>query len=115
MRLKGGAVSSVRCGSGSHVGFGDHAEVVLSFDLDSNRTLERVCDWLESFDAESWHPPPRAEARKVIAGVLVRFQFQKARRANKSLIRRYLEAATAVSKSQVDRLIRLPGRIRPRR
>ena len=106
MRLKGGAVSSVRCGSGRHPGFGEHTEVVLAFDLDSHRTLEQVRAWLESFEPESWHPPPRPEARQFMVRVLVRFGYQKAGRADKSLIRRYLEAATAVSRSQVDRLIR---------
>ena len=78
MRLKGGAVFSVRCGWGRHPGFGEHTEVVLAFDLDSRRTLEQVRDWLESFEPESWHPPPRAEARQFMVRVLVRCGWTRA-------------------------------------
>ena len=90
----------------------------MAFDLDSHKTLEQVRDWVENGSREGYRSPAREDARRFLVRVLVRFAYLKLRRPQKSLVRRYLEAASGLSKSQVDRLIRQwrqHGNVRDRR
>lgn len=78
----------------------------MEFDLDSHKALEQVRDWVENCSRQGYRAYACEEARQFLVRVLVRFAYLTLRRPQQSLVRRYLEPATGLYKSQVDRPIR---------
>jgi len=80
--------------------------------------LDQVRAFLDGIQALGFEAPTREAAYDWIAGELRRFGYSRLSKADKGLVRRYLEKVTGRSRAQVTRLItqfRNTGRIRDRR
>lgn len=80
--------------------------------------LDQVRAFLDGLQALGFEAPTRDAAYDWIAGELRRFRYSRLSKADKGLVRRYLEKVTGLSRGQMTRLItqfRNTGRIRVRR
>jgi len=69
------------------------------------QTLEQVRGFLEGSEAVEFRGLTAQEKYNWIEEVLIRFRYHRLKRAEKGLIRRYIEKVTGYSRSQVSRLI----------
>ena len=69
------------------------------------QTLEQVRGFLEGSEAVEFRGLTAQEKYYWIEEVLIRFRYHRLKRAEKGLIRRYIEKVTGYSRSQVSRLI----------
>jgi transposase InsO family protein len=79
------------------------------------QTLEQVRGFLEGSEAVEFRGLTAQEKYYWIEEVLIRFRYHRLKRAEKGLIRRYIEKVTGYSRSQVSRLIaeyKRTGRLR---
>lgn len=82
------------------------------------QTLDQVRAFVEGARPLGFQAPARDAAYKWIADELRRFRYHRLRKADKGLVRRYLETVTGLSRAQMTRLVgqfRDTGRIRDRR
>lgn len=82
------------------------------------QTLEQIQAFLEGSQALDFQAPSREAAYDWIAAELRRLKYHRLAKADKGLVRRYLEKVTDISRAQVTRLIsqfRRTGQIRDRR
>ena len=82
------------------------------------QTLEQVGAFLEGSQPLGFDAPARETAYAWIADELRRLNYPRLGKANKGLVRRYLEKVTGISRAQMNRLIkqfRDSGRIIDRR
>ena len=77
----------------------------MQLDLESHKSLEAVRGFLAGSRDESVLVPGRKAAYAHIGKVLRRFSYWKLGRADKGLVRRYLERATGLSRAQLTRLV----------
>lgn len=80
--------------------------------------LDRIRAFLDGSQDLGFEAPTREAAYDWIAGELRRFGYSRLSKADKGVVRRYLEKVTGLSRAQVTRLItqfRHTGRIRDRR
>ncbi|GEM_PF-1509318 len=81
-------------------------------------SLEQIRAFLKGSQALGFEAPARKDAYDWIAKELRRFNYLQLGKADKGLVRRYLEKVTGLSRAQMTRLIqqfRTSGRIRDRR
>ncbi|MBA7471812.1 hypothetical protein ES707_07122 [subsurface metagenome] len=79
------------------------------------QTVERVRGFLEGSEAVEFRGQTAQEKYCWIEEVLIRFKYNRLKRGEKGVIRRYIEKVTGYSKSQVSRLIaeyKRTGRLR---
>jgi len=79
------------------------------------QTVERVREFLEGSEAVEFRGLTAQEKYYWIEEVLIRFSYPRLKRAEKGVIRRYLQKVTGYSRSQVSRLIaeyKRTGRLR---
>ena len=76
----------------------------MQLDLESHKSLEAVRGLLAGSRDESVLVPGRKAAYAHIGKVLRRFSYWKLGRADKGLVRRYLERTTGLSRAQLTRL-----------
>jgi len=79
------------------------------------QTVEQVRQFLEVSEAVEFRGLTAEEKYNWIEEVLIRFRYHRIKRAEKGVIRRYIEKVTGYSKSQVSRLIaeyKRTGRLR---
>ena len=69
-------------------------------------TLEQVRQFLDGAAVMKITIPSKAECYRWIRGVLVRFQYRTLGKADKGLIRRYLQQISGYSRAQIARLIK---------
>jgi len=82
------------------------------------QSLEQIRAFLEGTQALGFEAPARKDAYDWVAKELRRFNYLQLGKADKGLVRRYLEKVTGFSRAQMTRLIqqfRTSGRIRDRR
>ena len=77
----------------------------MQLDLESHKSLEAVRGLLAGSRDESVLVPGRKAAYAHIGKVLRRFSYWKLGRADKGLVRRYLERTTGLSRAQLTRLV----------
>ena len=68
-------------------------------------TIEEVRQFLEWSERYEFRGLTVAEKYDWMEGVLVRFKYHRLKRAEKGVLRRYIEKATGYSRTQVSRLI----------
>jgi len=69
------------------------------------QTIEQVRRFLEGSEALEFRALSVGEKYNWIEAVLIRFRYHRLKRAEKGVIRRYIERITGYSRSQVSRLI----------
>ena len=92
--------------------------MIVTLKTQGLQTLEAIGAFLEGTQALGFEAPARKEAYDWIAKELRRLNYLRLGKADKGLVRRYLEKVTGLSRAQVTRLIRQfrdTGRIRDRR
>lgn len=90
----------------------------MQLDLESHKGLEDLRGFLAGSRDESVLVPGRKAAYAHIGKVLRRFSYWKLGRADKGLVRRYLQRTTGLSRAQLTRLVRRylrDGELRDRR
>ena len=88
--------------------------MILQLDLATHTTWEQVRQFLEATPPEGALAPTRAEAYGHVGRTLRRFSYWKASKAEKGLLRAYLQRTTGFSRAQTARLIaayRATGRL----
>ncbi|MYA40979.1 MAG: hypothetical protein F4Z31_04420 [Gemmatimonadetes bacterium] len=70
------------------------------------RTLDQIRAFLEGSEAADFEPADRTSASAFVRRTLVRFEYHGLHRPDKSLVKRYLEQVTGISRVQVTRLVR---------
>jgi len=79
------------------------------------QTVEQVRQFLEGSEAVEFRGLTAKEKYYWIEGVLIRFRYHRLKRAEKGVVRRYIQKVTGYSRSQVSRLIaeyKRTGRLR---
>jgi len=79
------------------------------------QTVEQVRGFLEGSEAVEFRGLTAQEKYYWLEEVLIRFRYHRLKRAEKGVIRRYIEKVTGYSRSQVSRLIaeyKRTGRLR---
>lgn len=92
--------------------------MIVTLKTQGLQTLEQVRAFLEGAQALSFEAPAREAAYEWISTELRRLKYTRLGKADKGLVRRYLEKVTGLSRAQMTRLIqqfRDTGRIRDRR
>lgn len=92
--------------------------MIVTLKTQGLQTLEQVRAFLEGAQSLGFTAPAREAAYDWIACELRRFQYSRLGKADKGLVRRYLEKVTGISRAQMTRLIsqfRSTGRIVDRR
>ena len=92
--------------------------MIVTLKTQGLQTLEQVRAFLDGAQALGFEAPARESAYDWIAAELRRFRYAGLTKADKGLVRRYLEKVTGLSRAQVSRIIqqfRTTGRIRDRR
>ena len=80
--------------------------MILQLDLATHRTLAEVRQFLEATPPEAALAPSRTEAYEHVGRTLRRFSYWKLnKRAERGLLRTYLQRTTGLSRAQVARLI----------
>ncbi len=79
--------------------------MTLELDPSRIRTLDQVRAFLRSGEAADFQPIDRVAAYDFVRRALVRFDYDRARRPDKSSVKRYLEKVTGLSRAQVTRLV----------
>ena len=69
------------------------------------QTVEQVRQFLEGSEAVEFRGLTAKEKYYWIEEVLIRFRYHRLKRAEKGVVRRYIQKVTGYSKSQVSRLI----------
>ena len=77
----------------------------MQLDLESHKSLEDLRGFLAGSRDESVLVPGRKAAYAQIGKVLRRFSYWKLGRADKGLVRRYLQRTTGLSRAQLTRLV----------
>ena len=77
----------------------------MQLDLESHKSLEDLRGFLAGSRDESVLEPGRKAAYAQIGKVLRRFSYWKLGRADKGLVRRYLQRTTGLSRAQLTRLV----------
>ena len=92
--------------------------MIVTLKTQGLQTLEQVRTFLEGSGSLDFEVPTREAAYDWITAELRRLKYTRLGKADKGLVKRYLEKVTGVSRAQMTRLIaqfRATGRIRDRR
>ncbi len=92
--------------------------MIVTLRTERIRTLDQMRAFVEGNEPADFEFTDRTSAYAVIRRTLVRFEYHTLRKADKGLVRRFLEKATGFSEAQIDRLIaqhRRTGGIRDHR
>ena len=92
--------------------------MIVKLDTQRLQTLDQVRDFLAGSRPLDLQPQTRAEAYAFVAEALQRFDYSRRGKADKGLIRRFLNKVTGLSRAQVTRLLhqhRTTGAIADRR
>lgn len=92
--------------------------MIVTLKTQGLQRLEQVRAFLEGTQALGFDAPAREAAYQWIAAELRRFRYPRLSKADKGLVRRYLQRVTAISRDQMTRLIAQlcrTGQIRDRR
>jgi len=92
--------------------------MILSLSIERLRTLEQVGAFLDGSVPVDFKPDTRGEAYAFVQRMLARFDYGRLGKADKGLVKRFLEKTTGLSRAQMTRLVRQhagTGRIEDRR
>ena len=92
--------------------------MIVKLDTQPLQTLDQVREFLAGSRPLDLQPQTRAEAYAFVAETLQRFDYSRRGKADKGLIRRFLNKVTGLSRAQVTRLLhqhRTTGAIAARR
>ena len=92
--------------------------MIVKLDTQRLQTLDQVREFLAGSRPLALQPQTRAEAYAFVAEALQRFDYSRRGKADKGLIRRFLNKVTGLSRAQVTRLLhqhRTTGAIADRR
>ena len=92
--------------------------MILSLNIERLRTLEQVGAFLDGSVPVDFKPDTREEAYAFVQRMLARFDYARLGKADRGLLKRFLEKTTGLSRSQMTRLVRQhaeTGRIEDRR